>query len=87
MGRRLLFLLYLLSDIELSSSTNHCVKSVRIRSCSGPYFPATGLNTERYGVSLRIHSENWKIRTGITPDRDTFHAANVMHYDSAWSMN
>ena len=31
----------------------HYVKSVRIRSYSGPYFPAFGLNTERYGVSLR----------------------------------
>ena len=31
----------------------HCVKSVRIRSYSGPYFPTFGLNTERYGVSLR----------------------------------
>ena len=32
----------------------HCVKSVRIRSFSGSYFPAFGLNTERYGVSLCI---------------------------------
>ena len=31
---------------------------------SGPYFPAFGLNTERYGVSLRIQSECGKIRTG-----------------------
>ena len=30
---------------------------------SGPYFPAFGLNTERYGVSLRIQSECGKIRT------------------------
>ena len=28
----------------------HCVKSVRVRSFSRPYFPAFGLNTERYGV-------------------------------------
>ena len=28
----------------------YCVKSVRIRSFSGPYFPAFGLNTERYSV-------------------------------------
>ena len=28
----------------------HCVKSVRIRSYSGPHFPAFGLNTERYSV-------------------------------------
>ena len=30
---------------------------------SGPYFPAFGLNMERYFVSLRIQSECWKIRT------------------------
>ena len=30
---------------------NHNVKSVSIRSYSDPYFPAFGLNTERYGVS------------------------------------
>ena len=30
---------------------------------SGPYFPAFGLNTERYGLSLRIQSECGKIRT------------------------
>ena len=29
-------------------------KSVPIRSYSGPYFPAFGINTERYSVSLRI---------------------------------
>ena len=28
----------------------HCVKSVRIQSYSGPYFPAFRLNKERYGV-------------------------------------
>ena len=30
---------------------------------SGPYFPAFGLNKERYSVSLRIQSECGKIRT------------------------
>ena len=30
---------------------------------SGPYFPAFGLNTKRYFVSLRIQSECGKIRT------------------------
>ena len=33
---------------------DHCVKTVRIRSYSGPHFPACGLNTERYSVSFRI---------------------------------
>ena len=56
---------------------SHCVKSVRIRSYSGPYFPAFELNTERYGVSLRIQSECEKIRTRITPNTDTFHAVPV----------
>ena len=46
----------------------HGVKSARVRSFSGPYFSAFGLNTERYGVSLRIHSECGKIRTRKTPN-------------------
>ena len=51
----------------------HCVKSVRIRSFSGPYFLAFGLNTERYSVSFRIQSKYGKIQTRITPNTDTFH--------------
>ena len=43
----------------------HCVKSICIRSYSGPHFfphfPALGLNTERYAVSLCIQSECGKI--------------------------
>ena len=57
----------------------HCVKCVRIRSYSGPYFPAFGLNTERYGVSLRIQFEWGKIRTRITPNTETFHTALAIH--------
>ena len=44
-----------------------------IRSYPRPHFPAFGLNTERYGVSLRIQSECRKIRTSITPNTDTFY--------------
>ena len=43
-------------------------------SYSGPYFPAFGLNTERYTISLRIQSECGKILTRITPNTDTFYA-------------
>ena len=43
----------------------HCVESVHIQRFSGPYFPALGLNTERYGVSLRIQPECEKIQTII----------------------
>ena len=41
---------------------------------SGPYFPAFGLNTVRYFVSLRIQSECGKYGTEINPYLDTFHA-------------
>ena len=51
----------------------HCVKSVRSRSFSGPYFPAFRLNTGRYSVYLRIQSKCGKIRTRITTNTDTFH--------------
>ena len=44
------------SLINRQSDFFHCVKSVRIRSYSGPHFPAFRLNTGRYGVSLRIQS-------------------------------
>ena len=33
-----------------------------------------GLNTERYEVSLHIHSESGKMRIRITPNTDTSHA-------------
>ena len=51
----------------------HCVKSVHIRSFTGPCFPAFGLNTERYRVSLRIQPKCGKMRTSKTPNTDTFH--------------
>ena len=59
--------------ITIDSITLHCVKSVHIWSYSGPYFPAFGLNTERYGISLRIQSECGKIRNRITPNTDTIY--------------
>ena len=46
------------------------VKSVHILS----YFPHFGLNTERYGVSLRIQSKCGKIWTRISPNTGNFHA-------------
>ena len=52
----------------------HYLKSFRIQSCPGPYFPVFELSTERYGVSLRIQSECRKMRVRITQNTDTFHA-------------
>ena len=55
----------------------HCVKSVRIQSYSGPYFPTFGLNKERYGISPRIQAKWGKKRTRIIPNTDSFYA--VLH--------
>ena len=46
----------------LEPTPYHCVKSAKYGIFSGPYFPAFGLNTERY-----YGPEN-------TPYLDTFHA-------------
>ena len=58
----------------LELKTYHYVERVRICSFSGPYFPAFGLHTERFGVYLSIQSECGKIRTRKTPITDTFQA-------------
>ena len=52
----------------------HCVKSGHIRSFFDRYFPAFGLNTERYSVFLRIQSNWGKIRTRETPNKGFFQA-------------
>ena len=43
--------------------TYHCWKMSKYGVISGLYFPVFGLNTEIYGVNLRIQSEYRKIRT------------------------
>ena len=61
MSRKLIVLSSLLVFWKYVNNTkiNHCVKSVRIQSISGPYFSALGLNTDQkifeYGHFL--HSE------------------------------
>ena len=55
----------------------HCVNSVCIRSFSGLYFSAFGLNMEIYGVNLCIQSKCRKRRTRITPNTDTFYAVRT----------
>ena len=47
-------------DKGLKFQPDHCVESVRIRSFSGPSFPACRLNMERYKVSLRISPNTGK---------------------------
>ena len=60
---------------------NHSVKSGLIRSYFGPYFPAFGLKTERYSVSLHIQSERGKIRTRKTLNADTFYAVSIRNVE------
>ena len=55
----------------------HCVKSARIHSYSGSYFPVFGLNAERYGVSLRIQSECGKMQSRMSLDMDTFQEVRI----------
>ena len=55
-----------ISITEFLIREQHCMKSVRIQNVSGLYFPAFGLNTERYSVSLGIQSEFGKIWTRKT---------------------
>ena len=56
---------------------------------SGPYFPIFGLNTEIYGVNLRIQSESRKIRTrNNSVYLDTFHAVIMLgkQLDIVWKL-
>ena len=62
----------------------HCLKSVRTRSFSSLYFSAFILNTERYGVSLRIQSECGKMWTRKTPNMDTFNAVIWIQFDNGF---
>ena len=64
----LLFVLSICNILNEKRYKFHCVKSVRIRSYSGPYIPAFGLS---------IQSECGKIRTRITPNTDTFYAVCI----------
>ena len=52
-------------------------KTLRVRSFSGPQFPAFGPNAEIYRVNLRIQSECGKMRKRKTPNTDTFYAVKA----------
>ena len=63
-----------------------CEKCPNTRVFSGPYFPAFGLNTERYFVFLRIQSGKYGPEN--TTYLDTFHAVNnLLPQDSDCNTN
>ena len=68
-------------SLSNESKYSHCVKSVRIRSYSGPHLTAFRLNTKKYRVSPCVQSEYGKMRTRITPNTDTFHAVSCLNID------
>ena len=45
--------LFLVLGMTHNCTNTHCVKSVRVRNYSGPYFPAFGLNTEKCSGKYR----------------------------------
>ena len=59
---------------DLPLTKKHCIKGFRIWSFCGTYFPAFGLNTERYFVSLRIQSKCGKIQSRKISNTDTINA-------------
>ena len=63
---------------KVLNSNMHCMKSVRIRSFSCPYFPAFRLNTARYSVSPYFRIESGKIQTRKTPNTHTFYAVTLL---------
>ena len=77
---------YILAQLIMRNRGNKSLKSTLCKKCpysvgySVPYFAALGLNTERYGVSLRIQSECEKIGTRKTPNTGTFYAVQLFIY-------
>ena len=60
-------------QINYPKSKKHCVKSVQIRSFSGPYSPIFGLNTGKYGPEKTpyldsFHTERKKSIKGVNTD-------------------
>ena len=70
----------------LLQSGKNCVKSAPIWSYYSPYFPASGLNTERYSVSLRIQSKCGKMRTRITLNTNNFYSVKHVYTDAKCSL-
>ena len=60
----------------------HCLKSVRIWSFSGPYFPEFGLNTERYCLSLSLCLSSRSVRMRDNMDQKNSEYGHFLHSGS-----
>ena len=65
---------YFTDSIHQAFRPTHCAKSVQMRSFSVPYFPRSGLNTGRYGVSLLFSPNAGKYEPEKSPYLNNFHA-------------
>ena len=66
-----------LREFFLCKKKVHCVKCVRVRSYSGLYFPALGLNTGR--STFLIQCKCRKIQTRKTPNTDIFYVVVLLN--------
>ena len=71
--------------IIVFTADQHCVKRVRIRSYTGPHFPAFSCIRTAYGeiqsispYSVQMWENPGKMRTRITPNTDTFYAVQTI---------
>ena len=65
---------------QLLSLRKKCLYSELFWSAFFSHFPAFGMNTERYDISLRIQFKCGKIRTRITLNTDTFCAVSKLDF-------
>ena len=75
-------------ELKGQKQTLHCVKSVPIRSYSGPYFPAFRRNSKRYFLSLRSISP-YSVRMRENTDENNSEYGHFSHSVScivAWGL-
>ena len=70
--------MFFLLKLKLSMKNLHCMKSVRVRSFSDPFFPAFGLNAKIYGLNLRIQFERGEMQTRKIPNTNTIYAVLII---------
>ena len=68
----------LTKNFILGSVLIHCMKGVRVRSLSGPYFLVFGLNTEIYRVNPICSQNAGMYGPEKTANTDTFYAVTII---------
>ena len=63
-------------NVAKFTRAEHCVKSVRIRSYSGPHFPAFGLNTDQNNSEYGHFFTQWNVMISFTSRKQFIHWRN-----------